>query len=98
MQSSTLHIADVRVDGTGLKGVARGGVLISGSRDLWQVHVATTRNASWEVGADHDLEIVTREGETVRGRAVLRQSDGWAHLFQGAGDILRRADGVSSTS
>jgi hypothetical protein len=101
MESDTLHIAALQVDGTEPSGVARGGVLISAnpSSPPWLVHVQTTRNTGWALGAEHDLEIITREGDTVVGRATLRQSDGWGHLFQAASEIERHktaADPVTS--
>ena len=89
MANKTLHIETISVNGTVQPGEVRGGVLISDppKEVPWRLHLATTRATDWEAGIEHELEVVTREGPVVRGRAVLSSTDTQAHMFFGVGEL-----------
>ena len=89
MPNRTLHIESISVNRTTQPGAVRGGVLITDppKSPPWRLYLATTRPTEWELGDEHDLEVVTREGHTVRGRALLAQTDGQSHMFHGLAEL-----------
>lgn len=89
MPNKTLHIESISVNGTPQPGAVRGGVLITDPPKAlpWRLYLATTRRTDWEQGNEHDLEVVTREGPVIRGRALLAQTDGQSHMFHGLAEL-----------
>jgi len=72
--------------------VVREGETAPGPND-WEVTLQTSADHHLDPG-EHDLRLEVVDGSVLRGRALLRFSDGIRHLFRGDG-MLSGFDGAS---
>lgn len=79
-----VHYADLFV-------VVREGETGPGPND-WEVTLRTTGPRHLRPG-EHDLRLEAADGSLVRGRALLRYSDGSRHLFRGDSELIGFVEG-----